>query len=67
MKHWDLYIYIYVVVFCGRGLGRVPRSESVKKSSSLQLSVVTRRFLDGFRTRDQTLDLAAEAERTADR
>lgn len=31
--------------------------------NSLQLSFVTRRFLDGFRTRDQTLDLA-EAERT---
>ncbi len=32
--------------------------------NSLQLSFVTRRLLDGFRTRDQTLDLA-EAERTA--
>ncbi len=54
MKHWDL--YIYVVVFCDRdsGLGYV---------SSLQLSFVTQRFVDGFRTRDQTLDVA-EAERT---
>ncbi len=32
--------------------------------NSLQLSFLIRRFLDGFRTRDQTLDLA-EAERTA--
>ncbi|CAK9880646.1 unnamed protein product [Sphagnum jensenii] len=32
--------------------------------NSLQLSFLILRFLDGFRTRDQTLDFA-EAERTA--